>query len=449
MSIIPGKLDLSAANGSKINFYGFADYVMDLGFSSHVSHRFAICNVSVPILGADCLAAHSVIIDMKSKKLFQESDFCGLDVQRGESIAINLDNHCIGPTVTPVSPESIVEEFPSLAKVSLQSHPTHEVEHFIETSGPPVFSKPRRVTPEKLDIIKTYISECLAQGILRPSSSPWASPLHLVPKKTGGWRVCGDYRRLNASTLPDRYPLRVIGDLLDMTSGMSCFTGLDFTKAYYQVPVANPDIQKTAVTTPVGLFEYTRMPFGLRNAGCTFQRLLDRLFGHLDGVLIYLDDVLIVSKSWDEHWQLVRQVLKICVTNNLVLNISKCQFGVNEITFLGHRVSVSGVVPMLKRFENLEISSIPELRKSLQRLLGILNFYHRFVPDFSNIASPLFDLLKKNVRFNWTEEHASVLAALKDGIDTIMPLRYPPSGSVLALTTDASGTGCGAVLEYF
>ena len=143
-----------------------------------------------------------------------------------------------------------------------------------------------------------------------------------------------------------------------MTSGMSCFTGLDFTKAYYQVPVANPDIQKTAVTTPVGLFEYTRMPFGLRNAGCTFQRLLDRLFGHLDGVLIYLDDVLIVSKSWDEHWQLVRQVLKICVTNNLVLNISKCQFGVNEITFLGHRVSVSGVVPRLKRFENLEISSI-------------------------------------------------------------------------------------------
>ena len=200
--------------------------------------------------------------------------------------------------------------------------------------------------------------------------------------------MCGDYRRLNSVTVPDRYPLRLIDDLLSLASGKPCFTGLDFTKAYYQVPVAQDDIQKTAIATPMGLYEYVRMPFGLWNAGCTFQRTLDKLFGHIKGVLIYLDDILIATNNWDEHWTVVREVLKICVDNCLVLNISKCQFGVKEISFLGHMVSSNGIVPLLKKFEAIQIANIPDSEKSLQRQLGVLNFYHEFFKYcFSTVRS--------------------------------------------------------------
>ena len=352
LPLIPGNMQLVAANGSRIHFYGFVDLWIDVGLPKRFKHRFAVCNASVPILGADFIVRNSLIIDMCSAMLLEKKSLSPV-----MSIQDNL--------TAPVSEAVIRKECQSLLEAELSVAPSHGVTHCIETTGFPLFSKYRRVTPEKLEVIRSYVEDMLSQGILRPSKSPWSSPVHLVPKKEGGWRTCGDYRRLNAATVPDRYPLPHISDLLDKTSGKTCFTNLDLTKAYYQVPMSEADISKTAIATPLGLFEYTRMPFGLRNAGCTFQRLLDNLFRNIPDVLVYLDDILIASDSWDAHWMTVRKVLAVCESAGLVLNVAKCKFGVTEIEFLGHTVSVEGVVPLLKKFELIDLSLPPTDKKSL------------------------------------------------------------------------------------
>jgi Reverse transcriptase (RNA-dependent DNA polymerase) len=179
--------------------------------------------------------------------------------------------------------------------------PAHGVEHHIETTGRPATAKFRRLDATKLAAAKAEFHKMLAAGIVRRSSSQWSSPLHMVRKKDGGWRPCGDNRRLNLATKDDRYPLPNIGDLTSRLDGCSFFTKLDLQKGYLQVPVTAADIAKTAIITPFGLFEFNRMPFGLRNAGMTFQRLMDKIFFDLPCVFIYLDDLLIASRTAEDH----------------------------------------------------------------------------------------------------------------------------------------------------
>jgi hypothetical protein len=171
----------------------------------------------------------------------------------------------------------------------------HGVEHRIETTGRPVSARYRRLDAEKLAAAKAEFLELEKAGVVRRSTSAWASPLHMVRKADGSWRPCGDYRRLNVQTTPDRYTCPNIADLTARLAGCRVFTKLDLKKGYHQVPVHQDDICKTAIITPFGLFEYVRMPFGLRNAGQTFQRLMDKVLQGLDFVFIYLDDVLIAS----------------------------------------------------------------------------------------------------------------------------------------------------------
>ncbi|CAB0040860.1 unnamed protein product [Trichogramma brassicae] len=247
------------------------------------------------------------------------------------------------------------------------------VQHRIVTSGQPVFARPRRLAGDRLAAAKAEFKKLLDRGIIRPSSSQWASPLHLVPKPGNTWRITGDYRLLNARTQPDRHPLPIIEDLLQESVG-KVFSVVDLYKAFYQIPVAEEDISKTAVTTPFGLFEFVGMPLGLRNSAQTFQRTMNYLLRDLDFVRCYQDDILVLSASHEQHLQHLRELLTILKRARLFVNWEKCQIGRSEVVFAGYLISERGFEPPAAKVEAIARFPKPSDSTQLRRFIGMLNF---------------------------------------------------------------------------
>jgi len=197
----------------------------------------------------------------------------------------------------------------------------HNVAHYIVTTGPPIAEPARRLIGKRLETAKQQFQYMLDTNICRPSCSPWANPLHLIPKKNVEWRICGDYRRLNRITIPDRYPIPHLHDFAHHLTGCKIFTTLDLTRAYHQIPIAEEDRHKTAVITPFGLYEYNVMPFGLRNAAQSFQRLMDNTLRGLNCCHCYIDDILIASPDLETHRKHVQQVFERLQQHGLTINV--------------------------------------------------------------------------------------------------------------------------------
>lgn len=295
------------------------------------------------------------------------------------------------------------------------------------------------------------INDMKKQGVIRPSSSPWASPVVLVPKKNGQLRFCIDYRRLNAVTKKDVYPLPRIDDILDHLGKAKYFTSLDLASGHWQVKLAEESHQKSAFTTHCGLFEFIRMPFGLCNAPATFQRLMQVVLAGLDwnSCFVYLDDILIASKTFDEHMKHLREVFNRLRKATLRLKPKKCHILRSEVQYLGHVVSSKGIRPDPAKVEKVTSYTIPTNVSEVHRFLGLASYYRRFIPNFSKVASPLHALTKKNVEFLWTTECGNVFEQLKKALVTAPVLSYPIFGpqQEFILETDASGVGLGAVLS--
>jgi transposase InsO family protein len=305
--------------------------------------------------------------------------------------------------------------------------------------------------PARLAAAKAEFQKMLAAGVVRRSSSGWASPLHMVRKKDGGWRPCGDFRRLNVLTADDKYPLPNMGDLTSRLDGCNIFSKLDLQEGYFQVPVAAADVKKTAVITPFGLFEFLRMPFGLKNAGMTFQRLMDRILFDIPFVFVYLDDILVASRSVEEHQQHLQQVLHRLQDNGLVINAEKCVWGQSQIEFLGHSISAAGVAPLQSRVAAIQKFPPPATVQQLQAFLGLFNFYRRFVPAAAAVVRPLTDALRGSPAakkaIEWQPAMRAAFEGAKAALAATTLLEHPAAGAEISLVTDASATHIGAALQ--
>jgi len=327
---------------------------------------------------------------------------------------------------------------------------TDKLQHTITTeTNHPVRLPPRRVPSAHKEEVHQLIQDMLKRDVIQPSASPWASPIVIVRKKDGSARFCVDYRKLNQVTRKDAYPIPRIDDTLDTLSGSKWFSTLDLLSGYWQVEVAEADREKTAFSTQHGLFEFKVMPFGLCNAPATFQRLMDLVLAGVQWshCLVYLDDIIVVGKDFEEHLQNLSTVLQRIRAANLRLKPVKCSFCREEVPYLGHIVSRNGVSTDPEKTVRVSTWPTPTTALEVQKFLGLASYYRRFVKNYATISSPLHKLTERGRQFKWTDECAQAFSELKHKLTNAPILSFPDFTKPFLLDTDASNSGTGAVLS--
>jgi transposase InsO family protein len=319
----------------------------------------------------------------------------------------------------------------------------------IPGSAPPSCA-PMRLAPPVLEYLKQDLEEMVANGYIRPSTSPYAAPLFYVKKKDDAkLRMVLDYRALNAVTIKNKYPLPNIDDLLNQLHGAKVFTKLDLAAGYYQLRMHPDSVAKTAFTTRYGSFEFLVMPMGLSNAPSAFQRLVNDIFRpYLDKfVQVYLDDILIYSRTPEEHKVHVRKVLQLLKDNHLHVKPSKCKWAVPAVDYLGHTVTGEGIGVDPRKVQAITDWPAPANQQQLYSFLGLANYYRRFIHDYAKIALPLYSLLGSKATWQWTPDHDSAFASLKQALSSAPLLATPDFSKPFVVQCDASDFAIGSVLS--
>lgn len=343
--------------------------------------------------------------------------------------------------------ECIFQEYVNIDHSVIKS-PAYEMEIQLENQTP-FYYHPRRLSYVEKSEVREMIQELLEKGIIKPSDSPYASPIVLVKKKNGDTRMCVDYRALNKLTVRDNFPLPLIEDCLEYLNNKKVFTLLDLKSGFHQVKISDASTKFTSFVTPEGQYEYLRMPFGLKNAPSVFQRFINKILkSFIDSgkIVVYIDDILLASENMDEHLALLSEVLRCIATNGLELQINKCQFAYSSIEYLGFVVSSEGIKPGTRKLEAVQKFPTPTSVKNVRSFLGLCSFFRRFIPGFAQCANPLYRLTHNEVPFDFDEKCIYSFETLKELLMSAPVLSiYDPTRET-ELHTDASKLGYGAVL---
>ena len=386
----------------------------------------------------------------------RESETCNTVIEDGE----DMEHYQwgeeqllqFGEQLTETQREQIKEllsHFPSVTRNTPGI--THKMIHRIRTTDcVPIRQKPYRIPQAYREEVLKELEEMEKQGIIEKSESEWASPLVIVTKKDGGVRLCVDYRKLNQETKFDAYPMPRIEELLDEIGKAKFITTLDLAKGYWQVPLAEEDREKTAFTTPNGLYQFLTMPFGLSGAPATFQRMMDEVLRGLNSFVgVYLDDIVIHSGTWEEHIAQLEEVFTRLKGANLTIKLKKCVFASDNCTYLGYKIGQGGVRPEEGKIKAVNEMSRPQTKKQIRTFLGMTGYYRRFVRDYATITAPLTELIKKNLpeKIEWSEAAEEAFCRLKKVLISAPLMMNPDFSRSFILQTDASGYGVGAVLS--
>ncbi|GKC83593.1 putative reverse transcriptase domain-containing protein, partial [Tanacetum coccineum] len=404
------------------------------------------------IVGMDWLSYHRGVIDCYEKIVripLPNGKILEVHGERPEKGPGSLA--CINADEKKLDDIRVVRDFPEVFPDNLSGlPPVREIELRIDLipGASPVVKSPYRLAPSEMLELSNQLKELQEKGFIRPSHSSWGAPMLFVKKKDGAMRMCIDYRELNKLTIKNRYPPPRIDNLFDQLQGACCFSKIDLRSGYHQLRVREADIPKTAFRTRYGHFEFTVMLFGLTNAPAIFMDLMNRVCKpYLDKfVTVFIDDILIYSKSEEEHEVHLKTILDLLKKEKLYAKFSKCEFWLNEFQFLGHVVNCDGIHVDPSKVESVKNWKTPESSTEISSFLGLAGYYQRFIKNFSKIAKPLTLLTQKNKTYVWGNKQDEAFCILKEKLCNVAVLALPDGPDDFVVYYDASKQGFGCVL---